>query len=590
MVAKAIDGSTISLPRSAVTQKFAYIGKSGAGKTYATGKMIEEFYDANAQIIIVDPVGNWSGIRVTGTGPGLEIPVMGGLHGDLPLYPESGEAVANYLAKWKMSAILDVSQFTRKEQQKFVEAFARQFLHAKKSHVSPVMIIWEECQFFVPQKSTNADLLEAVELLVKVGRNYGVGTTLLGQRPQSINKDVLNLTECFICFQLTAPHERKAVAEWMSYADVVTKELEYLPTLEPGEAFIWSPSWLKLKTRVKFLKKRTDDFSKTPDFEEYVASVKSIAPIRPDVTPLLAELKKVVENSQGDIIERGAAKLKIAELTRKLDEARQEIAELRERESTPAVRTVYQPVYSRADAARMEYLARCLADVVNMGDQYAELVAKANDSCKLLPEKNSNDEAEGVHSYAKDDVKVTAKALVALTPDVTPERASVQESPKNSDLHGGEYKIVYAAAAVYPEECSLEYLAVVSGFVLAGGFRNYVGNLKKMGYLEKSGTSASYRATKKARDSYSLRPKKKLPKEILEIWMDGKLKGKGKIKHILRAYYEANGKTIPLAEMANMVGMTFTGGFRNYIGKLKNLNLITKGIGGYRLSDILIRK
>lgn len=591
MVAKGVDGSTISLPRNAVTQKFAFIGKSGSGKTYATGKLIEEFYDANAQIIVLDPVGNWSGVRVANSGPGLEIPVMGGLHGDLPLYPESGEAVASYLAQWKMSAILDVSQFTRREQQRFVEAFARQFLHAKKRHISPVMIIWEECQFFVPQKSTNAELLEAVELLVKVGRNYGVGTTLLGQRPQSINKDVLNLTECFVCFQLTAPHERKAVAEWMSYADVVTKELEYLPTLEPGEAFIWSPSWLKVKVRVKFLPKRTDDFSRTPDFEEYISASKLITPIRPDITPLLTELKKAVENSQGEIVERGATKVKITELTRKLDDANRKVAELREREIMPAVQKIYVPVYTKADVTRMDYLAGKLDEINVMSKELQVVIQNANETCQLLAGKAAEEpQRRPARDHDHDDVNDAIAATPVATATLARAEKSFLKTPQTSiDLPGGQFKIIEAAVAVFPEDCSLEYLSVVTGFVLAGGFRNYISALKKGGYLAKSDTSASYKATQKARDLYSFQPMKKLPKEILDLWLGAKLKGAGKIKDILQTYYNANGKTIPLAQMAEMVGMTFTGGFRNYISKLKNLNLISKGIGGYRISSILTR-
>jgi Helicase HerA, central domain len=58
----------LTLPLDAITQKFAFLGRSGAGKTYGAGKFVEELLDAGAQVVILDPVGNWFGLRLAADG------------------------------------------------------------------------------------------------------------------------------------------------------------------------------------------------------------------------------------------------------------------------------------------------------------------------------------------------------------------------------------------------------------------------------------------------------------------------------------------------------------------------------------------
>src|SRR5262245_17774829 len=108
-----------SLPADAVTQKFAFLARSGAGKTYAATKLAEEMYAAHSQFVALDPVGVWYGLRLAsdGRGPGLPIPVFGGEYGDLPLEPSAGALIADLIVDRGISVVLDVSSF-RKGQRK----------------------------------------------------------------------------------------------------------------------------------------------------------------------------------------------------------------------------------------------------------------------------------------------------------------------------------------------------------------------------------------------------------------------------------------------------------------------------------------
>ena len=79
--------ANLSLPVDAATQTFAFIGRKGSGKTYGAGKLTELLIEAGVQTVILDLVRKWWGLRLAadGKGPGIDIPMLGGLRGDIPL-------------------------------------------------------------------------------------------------------------------------------------------------------------------------------------------------------------------------------------------------------------------------------------------------------------------------------------------------------------------------------------------------------------------------------------------------------------------------------------------------------------------------
>jgi hypothetical protein len=153
----------LSVPINVVTQKLAALGISGSGKTYGTGKLVEEMLGAGAQVIIMDTIGNWFGLRLAADGkkPGIAIPILGGQHADVPLEPHHGKLTAETAAISRSSMIVDISDFSNEDQRRFVTAFANTFLHLKKTHRSPVHIVWEECQKLIPQNVRGSRLRQS---------------------------------------------------------------------------------------------------------------------------------------------------------------------------------------------------------------------------------------------------------------------------------------------------------------------------------------------------------------------------------------------------------------------------------------------
>jgi uncharacterized protein len=87
----------LSLPTKAITQTFSILAKRGAGKTYTAAVMVEEMLKAGLQVVVVDPVGVWWGLRSSADGQhaGLPMVIMGGEHGDVPLEVGVGESIAD---------------------------------------------------------------------------------------------------------------------------------------------------------------------------------------------------------------------------------------------------------------------------------------------------------------------------------------------------------------------------------------------------------------------------------------------------------------------------------------------------------------
>lgn len=203
--------ATLQLPLDAVTQTFGFLARKGAGKTYAASKMAEGMLAAGAQIIALDPVGNWYGLRLSASGKPSNLPIyiFGGANADVPLDPASARDLAKVLASEPISAILDVSEMRKAERQRFAAQFAEEFYHLKKTRRTPVHLFLEEAQLFVPQNvaGDSAAMVGAFEDIVRLGRNYGIGTSMISQRPQAVNKQVLSQVECLVVLQTNGTHD-----------------------------------------------------------------------------------------------------------------------------------------------------------------------------------------------------------------------------------------------------------------------------------------------------------------------------------------------------------------------------------------------
>lgn len=563
----------LNLPVDAVTQKFAILGTSGSGKSYTAMKLAELMLDASAQVIAVDPVGIWWSLRLAADGKGegyKQVHVFGGDHGDVPLTPESGALIGRMLADRRFSAVLDISQFTTSETKRFATNFAEQFFQSKKGHKSPVHLFLEECQTILPQKPEKDEgvMLNRWERLIKIGRNYGAGSSMISQQPQSVNKRVLNLADTMFAMRTIGHHERAAILKWVQ--DVVESEsglVANLPRLETGVAHIWSPYWLKLSSDIRILPRETFDAGKTPEM-----GMKTVEPrplTRIDVEKLRTEMAEMIEKVKQDDPK---------ELRKQIQQLKAELAKRPTETKTITEEKIVEVPSVTEDQGKA--FRDDLENVGNITEQLKFHVAELQKTAAIVA--SSLDRAQ-------------------RRPTASPARPALQRSqpqpirrPTQPRIAQGQgQKISKAPRSILTAlaqlgECSKNKIAVVTGYAVGGGgFNNAISECRTNGWIEGSDPLTLTQAGADALGEFSPLP---AGQELVNHWM-GQL-GKAE-REVLRVLLQSQNGPMSKEEIAERTesdrGGPYApdgGGFNNAISRLRTLELIS-GSSQIRLSDDL---
>jgi len=263
-----------TLPGDFITQTTAILARKGAGKTYTGRVLAEEVLEQSGQIVAIDPLDVWWGLRLmTGTRKNYNIVIFGGEHADVPLDEKDGKTLARYLSEHRVSAVLSLDHLSKSAQRRFSTDFFEELYRHKSAHKyrTPMHLFIDEADMFAPQRIPRGceRMLGALDTLVRRGRTRGVGITMITQRPAVLNKDVLTQIELMVAMQITSPQDRKAVGEWISVCgDVMTytpkQVLDMLSSLKRGTGIFWSPAWLGDLKTVAVRKAHTVDSSATP--------------------------------------------------------------------------------------------------------------------------------------------------------------------------------------------------------------------------------------------------------------------------------------------------------------------------------------
>lgn len=252
---------SISLPLNSATKTFAVLGKRGAGKTYTAGVLAEEFHKNNIPFVVMDPIDVWWGLRLNKNGKdkGLPVVVFGLEHADIEIDRNMGRMIAQEICRQNISCVISTFGMPKVAQRHLTAEFADELININKT---PRHVLIEEAHEFVPQRVHGAmgKCFAAVEALVVMGRNRGIGVTLINQRAATINKDVLTQLDTLIALRSLGPQDRKALMEWVEQHAAkgdFNRFINSLPSLPTGEAWIWSPEFLGMFERIKIRPRET---------------------------------------------------------------------------------------------------------------------------------------------------------------------------------------------------------------------------------------------------------------------------------------------------------------------------------------------
>ncbi len=571
----------LKVPMSVVTQKAAFLGISGSGKTYGSGKLVELVLEAGGQVVVIDTIGNWWGLRLASNGksPGLSIPILGGAKGDVPLDSMHGKLVAETVVSSRSSMVLDVSDFTAAETRRFVTEFATNLLRLKKSSPSPVLVVWEECQDIVPQKvfGEDAKMVGAVERLIKKGRNYGVGTILISQRAAAVNKDVLNQIESLFVFRLNASHDRKAIENWIVDHSVdVGALVDELPALPTGKCFVWSPQFLKFLGKVTVGKKKTFDASATPEFGEQVKAGE-LAPV--DLEKFKKSMGEALENAKAN--DPALLKAKIKELQEKIDIAG--LAKVRE-----ALKPKEVSVLKPADIKRLERLVEKMlghGQALNqMRDRLAQaqqaVVSEAGNLTTFLVGQMT---VPPPKTFFLGDQHTTHHTKAEVRKEMRDLKQAKKFESSNGELSKCAREILAALRTRHPEALTRTQVATLSGYSQnSSGFANALSQLNTGGYIEKNGGNIGL--THHGLLSTPAVDAPVTPEELLNLWAP---KLGGKAGTMLRVLAERGNAGLTREHLADAVGLSITSsGFANYLSMLNSNGLIRKEGGVIKASPL----
>jgi hypothetical protein len=588
---------SLALPVDAVTQRISILGRTRSGKSHTAGVIVEEVLKARQQVVILDPKGDWWGLRSSADGrsAGLPITIMGGKKGDIPLEPTAGALIADILINEGISLVLDLSLFDSKaDEVRFVTAFLDRLY---RKNTEPILLVVDEADVFAPQKPEKNEtiMLNRMETICRRGAGRGIGVLLISQRSAALHKGCLSQTELMVAHQTTAPQDKDAIKEWVTdHGDAGQREsfMTRIPKLKTGTAITWSPSWLEIYEEVAIRRKETYDSGDAPRVGKRRRAPKVLA--RVDLERLKKHMSETIEKAKQE--DPKLLRVEIQKLK----------AEIAAKRPPPAPVPKPAPVVAQAPIIRdrvVEVPALKKGQIKEL-HKLVERMEKARASLgwstqSLETGANMLSQALGRSVEAVERVKRKPEAVptrITGTPQNRLVRrpqqtAPATRTPKNGDgqaeLLAGERKMLEVLAQFHPGTRTKSQLGALSGYTPSGGtFGNYFGTLRRNKLIREDVTGAIV-ITEAGLDWFgSSRPRSPATTdELLEMWRGKLLAGERKMLDTLVEKYP---ETVSKEALGEETGYTHTGGtFGNYLGTLRRNALATVEDDQVKASDAI---
>lgn len=605
-IGRTVDGNKpVRLPDEAGTQGFAILATRGAGKSATAGVMEELMCQRGIPFAVLDPAGAHWGINFLenngrpGRSSGLDVLVVGGKYGQVPLDEHAGGALAEILVETDINCIVDLKVAHYAARKRFIADFANRLFELNET---PRHIFLEEAHEFVPQQlryDEQKNVFAALERLIKGGRGQGLGFSLISQRPQEVAKAVLELIDNLILMRTRGPRSIAAAKEWietnLADREQIADILATMPRLPDGEAWLVSPFWLEEVTRFRVRLRETYHAGRTPK-----AGEKPVKPKR-------VELGKVIEQFRD-----AATKLQLAveeqkDLRTQLKDANAEMAKLRAAkpievaDPTAIDRAVAAAVESEraiTETLRAEWLRRqkaitdLVASAVTAGDGLHQASEAMTGALARLTEGLRVDILPALPPV-KAAVAATTAASRTVTPFASPSpRPSVTTAPNGNGpvgtadgLKAGARRMLEELARRYPLHWTRAQMAQLTGYKMKGGtFKQYVGELRRRGLITVEGKD--YKITEDGLAAVDVIPSSpQTHAEAMAFWRKALKAGAFRI---LEEIVSVGSAGITREEVAGRLGYEVHGGtFKQYTGLLKRNGLIDLDGSAYHATALL---
>jgi uncharacterized protein len=572
---------TLPIPPAAIAQHVLALGKTGSGKSSKLRVLVEFLLDREEPVTIIDPKGDWWGLKSSADGKGAGYPliVFGGEHADIPINEHSGAHVAELVATGNRPALIDLGGWMVGERTRFFIAFAGAYFKLCKGKRTLVL---PEVHNFAPQgKIMDPDagkMLHWANRLASEGRGKGITILADSQRPQKCHKDFVTSCETLIACRVIHKLDRDAIKDWIDgCADPVAgrQVLADLAQMQRTDAWCWSPeidfgpkriTWSMFKTYDSFKPQAAD-----------VGKLKGWASV--DLDDVKARLATVVEEAKAN---------DPRELKRKIDALNKELIALRKNQP---------PIYDGVALAAAEEngFTRGLAYGQNLANNMrTRLIALDDAREKLTAISNSiRDEIDGKTLPIAPrgfDPRVRNPAIVVTESDLFPEQrkpsstrianaALVRIGSSGETLSKAE-RAILTALVQCGGHAAKSRIAVITGYAsTGGGFNNALSALRSKGYI---GPGEPIKTTDDGIRAIGTVPPLPRGDELLDHWLRQLGKAEGAA---LKVIHGAFPNYISKEVVADSAGYEPSGGgFNNALSRLRTLELI-EGRGELRASE-----
>ena len=536
------------IPDAALDDRLAFVGTSGSGKTYAAGTAVERLLANKARVVIVDPLDVWYGLRLKRDGASAAYPVVifGGAKADLPLTEQAGALIGETVAAMAESCIISLGGFaTKAAERRFMLAFLERLY--RRATGEPFHIIFDEADLWAPQKSSEPQLQNLMEQIVRRGRVKGFIPWLITQRPAVLSKDVLSQADGLVAMKLTSSQDRDAIGGWIEgQADRSDekKMLARLPQLDRGHGVVWIPGRGLLK-EVSFPQKETFDSSRTPKRGETVRSA-ALKPIDLDkVKQRLSQIEADASKPKAPVTPRAPA-------------------------APPAQTTVAQPdprvLRQAEDTGR------------RAGFEDGKRVGLAEGYRAALREAQL-----AVAAVKPPEPTLTTIQPRAPLPRIQAPAVPAPQSSGSAEVGEGGLRRIMIALAQCPKGLTHGQIGVRASLSSKSGtFATYLSKARTNGWITGRGQVQITPEGLAALGHYEPLP---TGPDLLDHWLrDLGDSGAARILRVVADAYPSALSNVEVGERANLSHQSGT--FATYLSKLRTLELIT-GRGEIRASDDL---
>ena len=251
--------SRLPIPRAVLVQHVAILGKTRSGKSSVMRLLVEDLLERKLPVCIVDPKGDWYGIKLAADGKSAGYPVVifGGEHADIPINETNGAEVAELFATGNRPCLIDLGGWMVAPRTRFWIAFASTLFKLTKGER---WLAVDEFHNFAPKgslKGLDGEMAKALHWsnrLASEGLGKGLALLFASQRPQKVHNDVLTSAETLIAMRVLHPSDRSAVSDWIKGCGDSdgSQVINTLANMDRGEGWAWSPEIGFGPKRVKF--------------------------------------------------------------------------------------------------------------------------------------------------------------------------------------------------------------------------------------------------------------------------------------------------------------------------------------------------